>query len=212
MCSASIAANFYPISSVTSSTAATDLWPVSNLIQGPGVGIAAAPPHDKILGGADGNWVTAACGFPCDYIAVTGMPVLTFDLGVDVPLNEISIWGYASSNANGLQEFNLRFATSAEGTGGFGTSITYNPTFGGLTNNDTVRQSRPFDRIVTARYVQLTATDNFFVAPGDGSGGETPGGDRVGIGEVGFEVVPEPASGCLALMALLGLLQFRRRR
>jgi hypothetical protein len=63
---------------------------------------------------------------------------------------------------------------------------------------------------VSARYVQFTATDNFFVAPGDGSGGETPGGDRVGLGEVAFSVVPEPSSMVLILIAM-GLLALRRR-
>ncbi len=31
--------------------------------------------------------------------------------------------------------------------------------------------------------------DNYFEAPGDGSGGEIPGGDRVGLGEVAFEII-----------------------
>jgi hypothetical protein len=141
-----LAANFYPISSVTSSTAASDLFPVGNLIQGPGVGIAAAEPHDKILSDAAGNWVTAACGFPCDYIATTGMPVLTFDLGADVALTEVSTWGYNSSNANGVKEFSLKFATQAEGTGGFGTSILFNPTYTVTTIRRFVRAT-PSDRV-----------------------------------------------------------------
>ena len=42
------AVDFHPISSVTASTNDTDLWPVSNLIQGPGVGYDAAAPHDSL--------------------------------------------------------------------------------------------------------------------------------------------------------------------
>jgi hypothetical protein len=208
MVSPALSQGFYPISSVSSSTAATDLFPVSNLIQGPGVGFDANSPYNKLLGGAEGNWVTDACGFPCDYIATTGTPVLTFDLGQDQMLTEISAWGYASSNANGVSEFTLKFATAADGPGGIGTSITYNPTFT-LTNDDTVRQSNAFGQAVTARYVELTTTDNFFVAPGDGTGGETPGGDRVGLGEVAF-AVPEPS--CLSLLTIGCLMLIGRRR
>ena len=47
------------------------------------------------------------------------------------------------------------------------------------------RQPFVFDEIVAARFVEFTARDNFFVAPGDG---ETPGGDRVGLGEIAFPV------------------------
>ena len=43
---------------------------------------------------------------------------------------------------------------------------------------------------MTARYVEMTVTDNYFDDPGDGSGenGWGPGGDRVGIGEIAFRV------------------------
>lgn len=185
---------FYPIASVESSTAANDLWPVANLIQGPGVGFSDAQPHEKLAGGAGGLWVTNACGFPCDYIETTGQPVLTFDLGENVPLCEISIWGYAATNSNGLSEFSLRFASEADGPGGFGTSIEFNPSYAGidsgeLPNEDnTSRFSFLFGQEVTARYVELTCLDNHFIAPGNGSQGEIPGGDRVGIGEVAFEI------------------------
>lgn len=185
---------FYPISAVEVSTSANDLWPISNVIQGPGVGFDANQPHDKILGGAGGNWVTAACGFPCDYIETTGKPVLIFDLGVDVSLCEISVWGYASSNSNGVSEFSLRFATEADGPGGFGTSVGFNPIYAGLGSgelpnlDDISRFSFLFEQGVNARYVEFTCEDNHFIAPGNGTGGEIPGGDRVGIGEVAFEI------------------------
>lgn len=202
---------FTPISSIASSTAGTDLWLVSNLIQGPGVGFDANDPHSKILGGAAGNWVTAAPGgFPSDYIAVVGMPVLTIDLGADVLLSEISVWGYNSLNANGVSEFSLSFATEAEGTGGFGTSIGFNPLYFPV-NDDTLRQSFAFGQTLSARYVEFTARDNFFIAPGDASAGGLPGGDRVGLGEIAFAAaVPEPAS--LVLMGLgIAVIGYRRK-
>ena len=204
---------FYPISSVSSSTGANDLWPASNLIQGPGVGFADTAPYDKISGGSEGNWVTADdAGFPADYIEQVGMPVLTFDLGSDVPLNEISVWGYSSGNTNGVAEFSLTFSTEAEGIGGGSASAGPFTTIGSLetgANDDTARQSNSFD-LVTARYVELTATDNFFVAPGDGSTGAGPGGDRVGLGEVAFQRVPEPSAVVLLLFGSLALIRRKR--
>ena len=213
ICGSAMSADFYPISGVEASTGASDLWPASNLIQGPGVGFDAAEPHDKILGGADGNWVTDAdAGFPADYIEAVGMPVLTFDLGSDVPLNEISVWGYASTNTNGVASFDLKFSTEAEGAGNGAASAGPFVTLGDLTtgdNDDLARQSFDFAP-VTARYVELTATDNFFVAPGDGSAGGLAGGDRAGLGEVAFQVVPEPSSAILLLLGSLALIRRKR--
>ena len=79
-----------------------------------------------------------------------------------------------------------------------------------MTNDDTARQTYPFGESVAARYVEFTASDNFFSPPGDGSAGETPGGDRVGLGEIAFPV-PEPASVFLAMIALVGLAAARLR-
>ena len=201
---------FFPITSITSSTAADDLYPASNLVQGAGAGFNAEGNFEKLLGGEEGNWVTAApAGFPADYIERVGMPVLTLDLGTDVDLGEISVWGYSSSNANGVSAFSLRFATDAEGVAGVGSSISYNPTFEATNEDDTARQSFAFNQLVTARYVEFTAVDNFFVAPGDGSGGETAGGDRVGLGEIAFQVDAEiePGGGD-AIPGLLGYWKF----
>ena len=76
--------------------------------------------------------------------------VITLDLGVDSALSEISAWGYSNANANGVSQFKLRFASAADGAGSFGTSISYNPTFS-LANNQTIRQSNLFDRVVNVR-------------------------------------------------------------
>lgn len=205
------ALDFHPISSVTSSTAADDFFPVINLIEGSGVGFDAAEPHNQIIvGGPESLWVTAAYGFPRDYIELDGTPVITLDLGADVPLSSISTWGYSDGNANGVKEFKLRFATGAEGTAGFGTSITYNPTFT-MDFPTAPMQLNAFSETVTARYVEFTATDNFFLAPGDGSTGGLPGGDRVGLGEIAF-AIPEPSTLTLASLALVaGAWALRRR-
>lgn len=177
---------FFPIADITSSTQDTDLYVVQNLIQGPGEGFDANFPHDQLGAGPTHRWVTTACGFPCDYLASNEPPVLIIDLGQNRALSEINVWGYTATNANGVMEFALRFATEAEGNAGFGTSITYNPTFLFEENNDVLRYAFPFTQTVTARFVEFTCTDNFFVEPGDGSLGGQPGGDRVGLGEIAF--------------------------
>ncbi len=203
------AAGFFPITTASSSTAAGDLWPVDNLIQGPGTGFDAATPYTKLLDGETGNWVTdAPGGFPSDFIEDAGKPILIFDLGENVPLGEISLWGYAATNSNGLSEFSLRFATAAEGPADFGGSIAYNPTFAGIDSGEfpnednTSRFSFPFEEGVFARYVELTCEDNYFIAPGTGAGGEIPGGDRVGLGEVAFSTLPAPSGILFQILSI----------
>ena len=131
---------------------------------------------------------------------------LVFDMGSDVRLSEISVWGYADTNANGANQFSLLFATEAEGTNGMGTSIVFNPTYY-PTQPVTPRQSFDFAEPVWARYVELVPEDNFF-------GINPPGGDRVGLGEVAFEdrEIPEPATMALMGLAACGLGGYVRRR
>ncbi len=127
-------AYFYPIVDIEAVLPQDgSYFPVQNLIQGPDIGFDSLDPFDALLFGSSGTWVTDACGFPCDYLDSFDPPALVIDLGEDVPLDQIDIWGYEQSNANGVAEFSLRFATDAEGTDGFGTSIDYNPTFFGFT-------------------------------------------------------------------------------
>jgi hypothetical protein len=171
---------FYDINGVTSDTAATDhfgLTSAENLIEGPGDGFDATSPHDRLSGD---TWVTnAPNGTAGNYFNPTPSPAprLVFDLGANVPLSEISIWGYADGNGNGASQVSLQFATDTDGVGGFGTSIAYNPTFY-PTRPVTPRQSFAFASPVVARFVELTPEDNFFE--------DIAGGDRVGLGEVAF--------------------------
>ncbi len=203
------AATFYTIAGVTTTNVNTNFYPSANLIQGSGVGFDAAAPHNQLGTAAQSptfTWVTDNRNGANDYYNAGGsIPILTFDLGSDVLLSEISTWGYADGNTNGAKDFSLRFATSAEGTGGFGTSILYNPVFE-ATFATAPRDSNVFSQNVTARYVQMTITDNW-----RGLQGAIPGGDRVGLGEVAFAMVPEPSSALLGCAAL-ALLVHRRRR
>jgi hypothetical protein len=192
---------FYAIASVTSDTAANDFFPAANLVEGAGVGFDAAAPHDRT---STLTWVTAAPnGGNGDYFGPTPTPGprLVFDLGKTVPLQEISVWGYADTNGNGANQFSLRFASAADGPTGFGTSISFNPTYNPI-QAQTPRQRFDFGQFVNARYVELTPEDNFFgIAP--------PGGDRVGLGEVAF-MIPEPSAGGLMLLGFALLGGFRK--
>ena len=174
------AASFHSPVSITTPNS-TAFYPVQRLYQGPGTGYEATPPHDAIAG-SNQTWVTdQPNGGSSDYYANgKPAPVLVIDLGADRYLTEISTWGYASTNTNGVRTFNLRFATAAEGSGGFGSSI---PAQTGFTANlsATARHSHPLAPVI-ARYVEFTATDNWR--------GQAPysGGDRVGLGEIAFEI------------------------
>ncbi|RYD38206.1 MAG: hypothetical protein EOP86_01510 [Verrucomicrobiaceae bacterium] len=174
---------FYPIAEVTSETSGTDLYPAAGLINGIGTGFENIQPHHQI----DGNdaatlWVTDAPNGTVNYFepAPDPAPLLIFDLGGDVDLTEISVWGYSIGNSNGMRDFSLNFATGAEGPYGGG-SITYNPAFT-VPFSFTERNSFPFDRKITAQYVLLKPLNNW------GTEGVAPGGDRVGIGEVAFQM------------------------
>ena len=184
--------------------------PLSNVIEGAGSGFDAAEPHNQ----TGGTWYTdAPGGFPSDYIAVhAGPEYIWLDLGTDTLIGSLSYWGYSAGNANGMREFNISFATDAEGGDAgmlgdeaYGTSITMNPAFAAL---QAVGPRQEFDFAdVTARYVRVEATSTFFDQPGAGAGG-----DRLGIGEIAISpgVIPEPSSA--ALLALAGLGLIRRKR
>ena len=194
-------AEFHAISSVSTSTNG-DLWTVSNLVQGPGAGFDEDEPHGQLGSGSSSRWVTGAPGgFPSDYLDVAGTPVLVFDLGSDVALSEVSAWGYSMSNANGVSEIRLRFATAADGASGFSDSIAYSPAFE-LVIDDEVRQSFPFSQTVIARYVEVSCLDNFY---SNGGNGPPAGGDRVGLGEIAFEVTTEAVDARIDLPGSVSL-------
>lgn len=204
------AATFYGITAVATNMVDGNPGgnPVSNIAQGSGIGFDAAPPHDQ----TGGTWYTNdPGGFPSDYIAVNpGPEYIWLDLGANTLLGEISFWGYAATNANGMRDFNVSFATDAEGGAGglgdeaYGTSILTNPAFAAI-QDPVPRQSFTFTPL-TARYVRVEATSTFFNQPGAGAGG-----DRLGIGEIAFATIPEPSAALFGLIAGC-LIFFRRRR
>ncbi|MBI1925173.1 PEP-CTERM sorting domain-containing protein [Candidatus Poribacteria bacterium] len=200
--------------SVTSSTAGTDLFPASQISDGSGLsGDPNGPGGASVthISGAGSTWVTTdPGGFPSDYFASGGpIPVLTFDLGADTPIDGFAFWNYAFNN-NSAKNISLCFATAADGIGGFGTTIPANPgftlAFDVLAGDPQERQDFGFSA-VTARYVEVTVPDNYF-----GIFTGAPGGDRVGMGELQFNAVPEPSTLVLFGVAICGVLGYAYRR
>ena len=165
------------------------------------------------------NWVSEANGG--DYYAAGPNNVFILDMGADSDLGSVHYWAYSNGTGvgtnrqnNSAQTFSLRFATNAEGTGGFGTSITLNPVINvansepnvGGAGVDQPVQSFGFGQVVNARYVELTLTDNYFGAAGG------LGGDRVGFNEIAFDTVSVPEPSATALLGLGGLALIMRRR
>ena len=155
--------------------------PLSNIIEGAGFGFDTNEPHTRL----GGTWYTdAPGGFPSDYIVSNpGDEIIILDLGADTTLYELSYWGYSDTNGNGLRDFEVRFATAAEGGAPglgdeeFGTSITSSFLFA-AENDQANRQSFAFGEAITARYVEIKALTNYFDI--------IVGGDRLGIGELSF--------------------------
>ena len=154
-------------------------------------GVAYFSPSNASDGDPGTTWVTnVPCGADYHSCAAGLTAVLLVDLGTDVPMNGIAFWNYADSNANNTTEFNLRFATDADGPDYVGASIAYNPAFTSDVANNIEQQDYAFDRIVVARYVEVTVTDNMHGGPQG-----LPGGDRSGFGEIQFNaVLPDKAS------------------
>ncbi len=149
-----------------------------------------------------------------DYFADGGSPItIIFDLGSDMDISAIAVWGYhnngSAANTNFLKDFSLSFATNDDGTDDFQTSISHTESFSTADLGYNSQQDFKFtddadnDLTVTARYIQMTITDNW-------------GGNIVGSVEIQFDVeevnvIPEPSA--LTLLGLGGLgLVLRRRR
>jgi hypothetical protein len=148
---------------------------------------ALAVTHTFSSTGERESWTTRST-YPADYYAVSPMPVFVWDLGQDTPLDHIVLWQYGNfgggintnTDGNAARTFLLRFNTAAEGTSfagptEFSGTLTRVPATG--ING---AQAFPLGGI-TARYVELTVSDNYF-----GVAGVAGGGDRVGLGEIRF--------------------------
>jgi hypothetical protein len=213
------------------------LFPAAHLIDGSGLpfslpnGASLPATWNHRWGSpATDSWVTGAPGgFPSDwYAAAGGVPRFVLDLGQDTALDAVHLWPYSGISGvtntiqgNSAKSLEFRFNTAAQGNAAFA-----GPAVGVTMEHGPVSQT-PAGFVLprqdfalgahTARWVEMRITDNWFVPPGDGStqdehGHLMRGGDRVGLGEVRFSIIPEPAAyaGAVAL-GLAGFAVLRRK-
>ncbi len=175
----------------------------------------------------DGNfqqsWVTNASG--SDYFTgfgATNPPVFVWDLGDDYAVLNLVIWQYQNNGGGGLNNqgnhartMDLRFNMAADGFASFAgpvTTLVLLPVEDndGVPGNDLggVNSAQVLSLTTLGRYVQVTVTDNY-----RNYQGITAGGDRVGLGEVRFDVgvIPEPATCTLLALGLASSALTRRR-
>lgn len=171
--------------------------------------------QDGVIAGTalSDNFLTAdPGGFPSDYIASQPAPIiLNYDFGSAVTFGSLNYGAYSSggqnAHPNSATEFLIQ--TSTDGVNyTSGESITV-PSFDHTIGVQLISLAAD----ITAQFARVTVTDNGFVAPGDGTGGGSLGGDRVGFSELSFDDTPAiPEPGSLALLGLGGLALLRRRR
>jgi len=146
---------------------------------GGNVSLLAGSQFFPVSQASDGNtgsqWVTdAPGGGASDYFlsnAAEGDPVLVFDLGADMNLAGLQFWNY-NVVGNATKDFELRFATSATGANFTGSAANFCAAF------DAAGEDLFFQQNVTARFIEMTVTDNWLQAG--------PGGDRVGFADIQF--------------------------
>jgi hypothetical protein len=181
---------------------------------------------------ANHSWVsTDPGGFPADWFLASGtIPRFVLDLGQDSLLNNVHLWAYSGGagvagnyQGNSAKTLEFRFNTQAEGAIDFvkpAVTVTLDHGFTSETPIGTPMPRQDFDvGARAARYVEIRITDNWYVAPGDGStqdehGHFMRGGDRIGLGEVRFSagIIPEPAIPALFAGGLLFSVRWRARK
>jgi hypothetical protein len=219
-------------------TGADAFFPIVHLIDGtgldsqPSTGAPVPTSWNHQWGAAvdQNSWVSSdPGGFPADWFEASGtIPRFVIDLGQEFEVEAVHLWPYAgSTGANGTVQANsaktleFRFNTAAQGDANFlGAPVTVQIDHGPV--NETApgfilpQQAFAIGN-QTAQFVEMLITDNWFVAPGDGStmdehGHLARGGDRIGLGEVRFSAVPEPSTWALLATALTLFMVGRLRR
>lgn len=146
-------------------------------------------------------YTNARNGGAGDYFSVGDNLTVDINLGSAFSLDSIALFNRdANPNRNAVRQFSAEFSIDAT-FGDVGDTAT--GTFTAL-NSGPGQQDFAIGSTVSAQYVRITITDNYF-----GLGGGA-GGDRVGFNDFQFNAVPEPSS--TALLGLGGLALILRRR
>ena len=218
LCGVAHAAIIIPTVADSSGANAFTFGPVSNTVDGSGLSgtlgngdtLAYAQSLTHIYDqDASQSFVTNQV-FP-DYFASGGSPpVIVYDLGVDTELAHVIFWQYQNQSlGNHVRTIDLRFNTESQGSQSFSgtvSSVLMLPVEDNDADPDNdlggINSAQTFQLSVTARYVQVTLTDNYL-----GFQGITNGGDRVGFGEIAFHAVPEPSAAILGAFGVLAMLR-----
>ena len=193
--------------SVTSSTAATDLWPAENLRNNSGlIGDLADAIHCvHYINRADNSWATSQSDNSTDYYAPgVPHPFLICELDEQYTLESIVLWNYAADGDAGKNSAkSITVAFSQNGVD-FSGDVQITLCKGIANIQDDIDEPAQIFSLggVRANAVRLTITDNFWDGVGDQGGG-----DRVGLSEVKF-LAPEPSSLLLTGIGLFGLVSF----
>ena len=169
------------LTGVVSSTGATDLFPVGNLINNSGFSATPTESNYEMLlhavADATTGWVTDQPGpIPSYYYDFEPPPVLTFDLGSLQELNAMVVWGFLLNQGesnNEARSFTLEFSTDGGVIFGNALMLEHARTGG-------AQETLQFGQTVLADTVRVTITDNHLGTAGANGGG------RVGLGEVKF--------------------------
>ncbi len=173
--------------SVTSSSATTDLFSADNLIDDSGLNpiptLASYQSAEHGSASPSRAWATAAPGGSgSDYFAGRRPdPSLTFTLPDLYQVTHLVLWGfyYTSPNNSEAKSLTLQFSSNGGRTWTEGVNVTHRKT---AQQSEAIQLEQSFQ----ANAIRLTITDNYYVRRG-------VGGERVGLGEVKFIAQP-PAS------------------
>lgn len=185
-----------------------EFFPVSNLFIPGNVTPAESGTHPINSDASVNSWVTTSPG--SDYFTSGAAPVLRFTLSSATALDAIYVWPYGGATGtstfqgNSAKTFDLTFRDAGLISLGTATGLTINPPF--FPGTAAPRQDIAISAPSLTKFVDMTITDNYFGAAG------SAGGDRVGLGQVGFNAVPEPGSLMMLLLGSIGLWWMARKR
>lgn len=177
---------------------------VGNLIDGSGLSGAVLTEADAATVTHAGQVFGDGTNENTYTIADPAQPTLTFDLGGTFNVGQVFIWNYhdidgffgSTLSGNGAATAVVSFSNDGGAT--YSGAVNINPAEAPTTVGTAASSSAHALGNVTADHVRIQLLTHF------------AGGDRIGLGEVVFSTVPEPAS--LGLMGLGAVAMLSRKR